>query len=92
MAGSSVGAQVGPGGPKGHGGMCDRRPGSIGMHSDPSRVFKGKKMAGQLGNVRCTTQKLEIVRVDVDRNLLLIKGSVPGSKGGDVIIRSAVKA
>jgi large subunit ribosomal protein L3 len=72
--------------------LSHRAPGSIGQNQTPGRVFKGKKMAGQLGNVRCTTQNLEIVRVDVDRNLLLIKGSVPGSKGGDVIIRSAVKA
>ena len=72
--------------------LSHRAPGSIGQNQTPGRVFKGKKMAGHMGNARCTTQNLEIVRVDVDRNLLLIKGSVPGSKGGDVIIRSAVKA
>jgi large subunit ribosomal protein L3 len=72
--------------------LSHRAPGSIGQNQTPGRVFKGKKMAGHLGNVRCTSQNLEIVRVDVDRNLLLIKGSVPGSKGGDVIVRSAVKA
>jgi large subunit ribosomal protein L3 len=72
--------------------LSHRAPGSIGQNQTPGRVFKGKKMAGHLGNVRCTTQNLEIVRVDADRNLLLIKGAVPGSKGGDVIIRSAVKA
>jgi large subunit ribosomal protein L3 len=72
--------------------LSHRAPGSIGQNQTPGRVFKGKKMAGHMGNVRCTTQNLEVVRVDVDRNLLLIKGSVPGSKGGDVIIRAAVKA
>lgn len=67
-------------------------PGSIGMAQDPGRVFKGTRMSGQLGNVRCTTQGLEVVRVDVERQLLLIKGAVPGSKGGDVIVHPAVKA
>ena len=72
--------------------ISHRAPGSIGMCQTPGRVFKGKKMAGQMGNVRNTTQNLEIVRVDIERNLLLIKGSVPGSKGGRVVIQSAVKA
>ncbi|RTR01560.1 50S ribosomal protein L3 [Halomonas nitroreducens] len=72
--------------------LAHRAPGSIGMCQTPGRVFKGKKMAGQLGNVRCTVQSLEIVRVDADRNLLLIKGAVPGATGSDVIVRSAVKA
>jgi len=72
--------------------LSHRAPGSIGQNQTPGRVFKGKKMAGQMGNVRRTAQNLEVVRVDIDRNLLLIKGAVPGSKGGDVIIRSAVKA
>ena len=67
-------------------------PGSIGMAQDPGRVFPGKRMAGQYGNTTCTTQNLEVVRVDVERQLLLIKGAVPGSKGGDVIVRPAVKA
>jgi large subunit ribosomal protein L3 len=67
-------------------------PGSIGMNQDPGRVFPGKRMTGHLGDVRRTVQNLEIVRVDVERNLLLIKGAVPGSKGGDVIVRPAVKA
>jgi large subunit ribosomal protein L3 len=67
-------------------------PGSIGMAQDPGRVFPGKKMAGQYGNVTRTTQSLEVVRVDVERQLLLVKGAVPGSKGGDVIVRPAVKA
>jgi len=72
--------------------LAHRAPGSIGQAQDPGRVFKGKKMAGQLGNVRCTVQSLEVVRVDAERNLLLIKGGVPGPKGADVIVRSAVKA
>lgn len=67
-------------------------PGSIGMAQDPGRVFPGKRMAGHLGAVRRTTQNLEIVRVDVERQLLLIKGAIPGSKGGDVLIRPGVKA
>lgn len=67
-------------------------PGSIGMAQDPGRVFPGKRMPGHLGAVKVTTQNLEIVRVDVERNLLLIKGAVPGSKGGDVVVRPAIKA
>lgn len=67
-------------------------PGSIGQAQDPGRVFPGKRMAGHLGAVRRTTQNLEIVRVDAERQLLLIKGAIPGSKGGDVLIRPAVKA
>jgi large subunit ribosomal protein L3 len=66
--------------------------GSIGMAQDPGRVFPGKRMAGHLGAVQRTTQSLEVVRIDAERQLLLIKGAVPGSKGGDVIVRSAVKA
>lgn len=67
-------------------------PGSIGMAQDPGRVFPGKRMPGHLGDVKVTTQNLEIVRVDVERNLLLIKGSIPGSKGGNVVVRPAIKA
>ncbi|HEY8354053.1 MAG TPA: 50S ribosomal protein L3 [Methylophilaceae bacterium] len=67
-------------------------PGSIGMAQDPGRVFPGKRMPGHLGSVKTTVQNLQIVRVDVERNLLLIKGAVPGSKGGDVVVRPAVKA
>ncbi|MBV1774861.1 50S ribosomal protein L3 [Burkholderiaceae bacterium DAT-1] len=67
-------------------------PGSIGMAQDPGRVFPGKRMAGQLGNVKRTTQNLEVVRVDAERGLLLVKGAVPGSKGNDVVVRPAVKA
>ncbi|MDX9885020.1 50S ribosomal protein L3 [Thauera sp.] len=66
--------------------------GSIGMAQDPGRVFPGKRMAGQHGNVQRTTQGLEIVRVDVERQLLLVKGAVPGAKGGDVVVHPAVKA
>ena len=69
-----------------------RAPGSIGQNQTPGRVWKGKKMAGHMGSANVTTQGLEIVRVDVERNLLLIKGAVPGAPGGDVIVRPAVKA
>ncbi len=69
-----------------------RKPGSIGQCQDPGRVFKGKKMAGQLGNTRVTTQNLEVVRVDQDRGVLLLKGAVPGPKGSDVMVAPAVKA
>ena len=72
--------------------LSHRAPGSIGQNQTPGRVFKGKKMAGQMGNVRTTTQNLEVVRVDSERNLLLVKGAVPGSIGGDVIVKPAVKA
>ena len=72
--------------------LAHRAPGSIGMCQTPGRVFKGKKMAGQMGNVRCTVQSLEVVRVDAERNLLLVKGAVPGATGSDVLVRSAVKA
>ncbi len=72
--------------------LSHRAPGSIGQNQSPGRVFKGKKMAGQMGNARRTAQNLEVVRVDPERNLLLIKGAVPGSRGGDVIVRPSVKA
>ena len=71
--------------------ISHRAPGSIGQCQTPGRVFKGKKMAGHMGNVRRTMQSLTVVRVDAERNLLLVKGAVPGPKGGDVIIRAAVK-
>ncbi len=67
-------------------------PGSIGMAQDPGRVFPGKKMAGQYGNVRRTSQSLEVVRIDTARQLLLVKGAVPGADGGAVIVRPAAKA
>jgi len=72
--------------------LSHRAPGSIGQCQTPGRVFKGKRMAGHMGNVRRTTQNLEVVRVDAERNLLLIKGAVPGARGGDVIVTPAVKA
>ena len=67
-------------------------PGSIGMAQDPGRVFPGKRMTGHLGDVQRTVQNLKIVRIDADRQLLLVMGAVPGSKGGNVIVRPAVKA
>jgi len=72
--------------------VSHRAPGSIGQNQTPGRVFKGKRMSGHLGDVRCTIQNLEVVRVDAERNLLLVKGAVPGAKGGDVMIRPSVKA
>jgi len=66
-------------------------PGSTGMCQDPGRVFPGKRMAGHMGNVRRTQQNLEVVRIDAERQLLLVKGAVPGAKGGDVVVRPAVK-
>jgi large subunit ribosomal protein L3 len=72
--------------------ISHRAPGSIGQCQTPGRVFKGKKMSGHMGNARRSAQNIEVVRVDTERNLLLVKGAVPGAKGGDVIIRPAVKA
>ncbi|TKB49559.1 50S ribosomal protein L3 [Ferrimonas aestuarii] len=72
--------------------LSHRAPGSIGQNQSPGKVFKGKKMAGHMGDERVTTQNLEVVRVDAERNLLLIKGAVPGSNGGNVIVKPAVKA
>ena len=72
--------------------LSHRAPGSIGMCQTPGRVFKGKKMAGHMGAENVTVQSLELVRVDSERNLLLIKGAVPGATGADVVIRPAVKA
>jgi large subunit ribosomal protein L3 len=69
-----------------------RVPGSIGQNQSPGKVFKGKKMAGHLGNERVTVQCLDVVRVDVERNLLLVKGAVPGATNGDLIVKPAVKA
>ena len=71
--------------------LAHRAPGSIGQCQTPGRVFKGKKMAGHMGDERVTTQNLEVVRVDVERNLLLIKGAVPGAAGGTVTVRPSVK-
>ncbi len=72
--------------------VSHRAPGSTGQNQTPGRVFKGKKMAGHMGNERVTSENLELVKVDADRNLLLVKGSVPGAPGGTVIVRPAVKA
>jgi large subunit ribosomal protein L3 len=72
--------------------LSHRAPGSIGQNQTPGRVFKGKKMSGHMGDVRRTTQNLQVVRVDAEKSILLVKGAVPGSKGGDVIVRPAVKA
>ncbi len=72
--------------------ISHRSNGSIGMCQTPGRVIPGKKMSGHMGNVQRTIQSLELIRVDAERGLLLVKGSIPGSKGGDVIIKSAVKA
>ena len=72
--------------------LSHRAPGSIGQCQTPGRVWKGKKMAGQMGNERSTTQSLKIVRVDLENNLLLIKGALPGATGSNVVVRPAVKA
>jgi large subunit ribosomal protein L3 len=71
--------------------VSHRAPGSIGQCQTPGRVYKGKKMAGHMGAARVTTQTLEVVKIDQENNLLLIKGAVPGAKGGDVIVTPAVK-
>ena len=79
-------------GPMGHGSMYHRRPGSMGATSTPGRVFKGKKLPGHMGSVTVTIQNLDIVKVDMDKNVILVKGSVPGAKGSILKIKSAVKA
>ncbi len=78
-------------GPMSHGSGYHRGVGSMSAHSDPSRVFKGKRLPGHMGSERVTVQNLEVVRVDVERNVLLVKGAVPGSKGSLLVIRDAVK-
>ena len=76
-----------------HGNSASHRaPGSIGQNQTPGRVFPGKKMAGHMGNARVTTQNLRVVRIDAERNLMMVRGAVPGAKGGDVIVRPTVKA
>lgn len=72
--------------------LSHNTPGSIGQAQDPGRVFPGKRMAGHLGDVQTTIQCLEVVRIDVERSLLLIKGAIPGAPGGDVVVRPSVKA
>jgi large subunit ribosomal protein L3 len=79
-------------GPMAHGSRYHRRPGSMSAHSDPSRVFKNKKLPGHTGVERITTQNLKIVKVDADKNVLLIKGAVPGAKGGLVTVKKSVKS
>ena len=78
-------------GPMSHGSRYHRGPGSMGAASDPSRVFKGKKLAGHMGSEQVTIQNLEIVKVDVENNLLLIKGAIPGPKKGLVVVKKAIK-
>lgn len=79
-------------GPMGHGSMYHRRPGSMGATSTPGRVFKGKKLPGHMGRVTVTIQNLDVVKVDMDKNVILVKGSVPGAKGTILKVKSAVKA
>ena len=79
-------------GPMGHGSMYHRRPGSMGPTSTPGRVFKGKKLPGHMGRVTVTIQNLDVVKVDMDKNVILIKGSVPGAKGAILKLRKSVKA
>ena len=79
-------------GPKGHGSMYHRRPGSMGPTSTPGRVFKGKKLPGHMGMQQVTIQNLEIVSVDLDKNVILVKGSVPGNKGAILKIKDSVKS
>lgn len=78
-------------GPMKHGSKYHRSPGSMGASSSPSRVFKGKKLPGQMGNVKVTVQNLEVVKVDAERNLLLVKGAVPGIRGSLITIKETVK-
>ena len=75
-----------------YGSMYHRRPGSMGPTSTPGRVFKGKKLPGHMGHVTVTIQNLDVVKVDMDKNVILVKGSVPGAKGAILKIKSAVKA
>ena len=79
-------------GPMGHGSMYHRRPGSMGPTSTPGRVFKGKKLPGHMGSQTSTIQNLEVVRVDLDKNVILVKGSVPGAKGAILKLKTSVKS
>ena len=79
-------------GPMGHGSMYHRRPGSMGPTSTPGRVFKGKKLPGHMGSQTITIQNLEVVRVDLDKNVILVKGSVPGAKGAILKLKTSVKS
>jgi len=80
------------GGPSGHGSMYHRRVGSMGANSTPARVMPGKKMPGHMGAVNCTVQNLSVVMVDGDRGILVLRGAVPGPKGGMVTVKTSVKA
>ncbi len=79
-------------GPESHGSRYHRRPGSMGACSFPGRVFKNKKLAGHMGSVKVTVQNLEVVKVDAEKNLILVKGAIPGAKGSVVTIKEAVKS
>ena len=79
-------------GPESHGSRYHRRPGSMGACSFPGRVFKNKKLAGHMGSVKVTVQNLEVVRVDADKNIILVKGAIPGAKGSVVTLKEAVKS
>ena len=79
-------------GPMGHGSMYHRRPGSMGPTSTPGRVFKGKKLPGHMGKVTVTIQNLDVIKVDADKNVVLVKGSVPGPKGAILKLKTSVKA
>ncbi len=79
------------GGPGGHGSNFHRIPGSIGQSADPAKVYKGKRMPGRMGNDKRTTQNIEVVDVDAQKNLLIVRGSVPGAQGGLVVVRHTVK-
>jgi large subunit ribosomal protein L3 len=72
--------------------VSHRAPGSIGQRQTPGRVFLGKRMSGHMGTIRRTTENLKVIEVDTDRNLLLIRGAIPGAEGGEVIVRPSVKA
>lgn len=79
------------GGPGGHGSHFHRAPGSVGQSADPAKVYKGKRMPGRMGNVKRTTQNLEIIQVDAEKNLVVVRGSVPGANGGLVVVKHSVK-
>ena len=79
------------GGPGGHGSHFHRAPGSIGQSADPAKAYKGKRMPGRMGNVKRTTQNIEVIQVDMDKNLVVVRGSVPGANGGLVVLRHSVK-
>lgn len=79
------------GGPGGHGSHFHRAPGSIGQSADPSKVYKGKRLPGRMGNVQRTTQNVEIVDVDAEKNLILLRGPVPGANGGLVVVKLSTK-